>query len=121
MHLALPPRKTSYSPLYALSAATRNSSERRRKLYQLSSYVVLGTLTIYLIFRYAFSSRQTGVEEIEPIPAGTPPVVIVTVFDDEQTNPDYVQKIKANREDYASRHGKCHLSPSLPQSIPPYR
>jgi len=78
-------------------------------------------LTIYLIFRYAFSPRRTGVEEIEAIPAGTPPVVIVTVLDDEQISPDYVQMIKANREDYASRHGKCDLSPSLVQCIPPYR
>jgi hypothetical protein len=105
MHFALPPRKTSHPPPYARAAAARNSSDRRRQLYQLCSYVVLGILTIYLIVRYAFSSRHTDAEEIERIPAGTSPVVIVTVFDEENTSPDYVQKIKANREDYASRHG----------------
>jgi hypothetical protein len=120
MHFALPPRKTSHPPPYARAAAARNSSDRRRKLYQLSSYIVLGTLTIYLILRYAFSSHQAGAEDIEQLPAGIPPVVIVTVFDDEQTSPDYIQKVKANREDYASRHGKAtrRLLPCNPIAVP---
>ena len=105
MHFALPPRKTSHPPPYARAAAARNSSERRRKLCQLGSYIVLGVLTIYLILHYAFSSPHTGMEEIERIPSGTAPVVIVTVLDEEHMSPAYIQKIKANREDYASRHG----------------
>jgi mannan polymerase II complex MNN11 subunit len=114
MHFALPPRKTSHPPPYARAAAARNSSDRRRKLYQLGSYVVLGLLTIYLIFHYTFSSRHTGDDEIERLPAGTPPVVIVTVFDEEDMSPSYIEKVKGNREDYASRHGNSGLSPTPP-------
>jgi hypothetical protein len=116
MHFALPPRKTSHPPPYARAAAARNSSDRRRKLYQLGSYVVLGFLTIYLIFHYAFSSRNIKEEQIESIPAGTPPVVIVTVLDEEHMSADYMHKIRANREDYASRHGEPLLFPSNPTS-----
>jgi hypothetical protein len=116
MHFALPPRKTSHPPPYARAAAARNSSDRRRKLYQLGSYVVLGILTIYLLFHYAFSSRHTGEEEMQRLPAGTPPVVIVTVLDEEHMSPDYIQKIKTNREDYASRHGDPLLLSSNPPS-----
>jgi len=115
MHFALPPRKTSHPPPYARAAAARNSSDRRRKLYQLGSYVVFGVLTIYLIFYCVFSSRHAGEEEIESIPPGTPPVVIVTVLDEEHMSPDYIKKIKTNREDYASRHG----NPPPNQSQPP--
>jgi hypothetical protein len=115
MHFALPPRKTSHPPPYARAAAARNSSDRRRKLYQLGSYVVFGILTIYLIFHYVFSSRRAGEEEIESIPPGTPPVVIVTVLDEEHMSPNYIKKIKTNREDYASRHGNPpHPTPPRP-------
>jgi hypothetical protein len=109
MHFALPPRKTSHPPPYARAAAARNSSDRRRKLYQLGSYVVFGFLAIYLIFHYVISSRYVGEEEIESIPPGTPPVIIVTVLDEEHMSPDYIKKIKMNREDYASRHGNLPL------------
>jgi mannan polymerase II complex MNN11 subunit len=115
MHFALPPRKTSHPPPYARATAARNSSDRRQKLYQLGSYVVFGILTIYLIFHYVFSSRHAGEEEIESIPPGTPPVVIVTVLDEEHMSPDYIKKIKTNREDYASRHG----NPPLPNQFQP--
>jgi mannan polymerase II complex MNN11 subunit len=114
MHFALPPRKTSHPPPYARAAAARNSSDRRRKLYQLGSYVVFGVLTIYLIFHYAFSSRYAGEDEIESIPPGTPPVVIVTVLNEERMSPDYIEKIMTNREDYASRHGNFPF-PNQPQ------
>src|SRR5947207_12140528 len=113
MHFAMPQRKTSHPPPYARAAAARNSSDRRWKVYQLGSYFVLILLTIYLIFHYVFSSPKPTEKEAAKIPAGTPPVVIVTVLDEERMSPDYIEKIKINREDYASRHGTSPpLSPS---------
>lgn len=108
MHFALPPRKTSHPPPYARAAAARSSSQRRRKLYQLGGYLVLGTLTLYLIFHYIFSySSHSGDEEQEErLPTGTPSVVIVTIFDEEHMSPTYIQRIRTNREDYAARHGQ---------------
>lgn len=38
-------------------------------------------------------------------PAGTAGVVIVTLLDRERMSEGYVNKIVANREDYAKRHG----------------
>jgi mannan polymerase II complex MNN11 subunit len=69
---------------------------------RLLGYVVCGLLTLYLFFHYAPSSGAL----VESVPPGTPPVVIVTVFDEQHMSKEYVQKIKANREDYATRQGQ---------------
>jgi mannan polymerase II complex MNN11 subunit len=99
MHFALPPRKTSQPPPYARVAC--NPPRYRQQQVRLLGYIVCGILTVYLFFHYIPFSRS----RVEPVPPGTPPVVIVTVFDDQHTSEEYIQKIKANREDYAARHG----------------
>ena len=100
MHFALPPRKTSQPPPYA--RASRNPSRHRHAQLRLLGYVVCGLLTLYLFFNSIPLSKSS----VESIPAGTPPVVIVTVFDEQHMSKQYIEKIKANREDYSTRHGQ---------------
>lgn len=99
MHFALPPRKTSQTPLYA--RASRKPPRSRQQQLKLLGYILCGLLIICLLFPY-FSLSEILVDSPPP---GTPPVVIVTVFDEQHMSEKYIQKIKANREDYASRHG----------------
>lgn len=99
MHFALPPRKTSQPPPYA--RASRKPPRFTQQQWRTLSYIVCGILTICLLFHYV-SFPNTLVESVPP---GTPPVVIVTVFDEQHINDEYIKIIKANREDYAMRHG----------------
>jgi mannan polymerase II complex MNN11 subunit len=103
MHFALPPRKTSQPPLYARASRKppRFSQHQLRPL----AYIVCGVLSIYLLFHYVVFTSTL----VEPVPPGTPPVVIVTVFDEQHMSEEYIQKIRANREDYAARHGQYSL------------
>ena len=110
MHFALPPRKTSNPPPYARAAASRSSTHRGRKLVEFSGYAVLAILTIYLIFHYGFSSRSESFSDDETTLSVPAKILIVTVVDEERMSSSYIQKIKANREDYASRHGRHFLS-----------
>ena len=41
--------------------------------------------------------------------SGTPPVVIVTVVDEENYSQQYIKNIKENRIEYARKHGNDHL------------
>lgn len=105
MHFALPPRKGAQSPPYARAAA-RISATRRTKRFQLAGYCLLGLLTIWLLLRYTLLNSSTElpalVQDLEPN------IVIVTVLDDDPAvmSEEYIRKIKANRDDYASRHGR---------------
>ena len=103
MHFALPPRKTSQPPPYARAAIRPHANARRRQL-QVLGYTVLGILTLYLFYSYFTSSSSAAVHdgEIEP----NPDIVMVTVFDEKTMSKDYIRMIKANREDYAARHGE---------------
>jgi mannan polymerase II complex MNN11 subunit len=98
MHFALPPRKTSQAP-YA--PATRNVSHMRQQQVRLAGYFIGGLLTFYIFLRYVPLSSPLATS----VSSGTPPVVIVTVFDEQQMSEEYISKIKANREDYALRQG----------------
>ncbi len=69
---------------------------------QLLGYAVLGILTLYLFYSYLASSTAAAHDgEIEP----NPDIVMVTVFDEKTMSKEYIRMIKANREDYAARHG----------------
>jgi mannan polymerase II complex MNN11 subunit len=121
MHFAMPPRKTSRPPPYA----ARNQSSlpippalknllRRDKL-RLIVVGILGFLTIFwLVGRIGGGEKGAGIPKVE-IGSG-PPVVIVTVIDP-KADAVWVKRIKANREEYAKRHGSWQqrltwLSPS---------
>ena len=107
MHFALPPRKTSHPPPYARAAQKSAATQRRRRI-QLLGYVVLSALTIYLIVRYVLSTRSTHSQDgaIEEDPA----ITIVTMFDEVKMSKAYIDLIKANRDDYAARHGRYQFS-----------
>jgi mannan polymerase II complex MNN11 subunit len=106
MHFALPPRKTSNPPPYAVRN-TRNSfsfSAFRRKRLQAVGLAALGALSILWLIT---SLLHDGIFSGNPRPpAGVPEVAIVTLIDDEGSSADYIEKIKQNRIDYAARHGK---------------
>ncbi|ERF74196.1 hypothetical protein EPUS_03386 [Endocarpon pusillum Z07020] len=99
MHFALPPRKTSQPPPYA--RASRKTSYFRQQQLRLVGYIVCGILTIYLLFHYVSFSDAL----VESAPPGTPPVVIVTVLDEQHMSDEYITNIRANRKDYAARQG----------------
>jgi mannan polymerase II complex MNN11 subunit len=100
MHFALPPRKTSQPPPYA--RASRKPPRFRPQQLRLYSLIVCALLATYLFFHYVHFPDTLE----ESVPPGTPPVVIVTVFDEQHMSDQYVKRVKANREDYASRHGQ---------------
>lgn len=106
MQFALPPRKSSHNPPYARSP--RISLLRRRQLRTLG-LIALAFLTILYLLSHLFSSqssfRSTSSSRRVSIPAGTPKVVLVTVFDRENQSKDYVKQIQRNREVYAAQHG----------------
>jgi mannan polymerase II complex MNN11 subunit len=53
---------------------------------------------LYILSRLLFGSS-------EALPSGTPPVVLVTVFEDHGNSKDYIERIKRNRNEYAAKHG----------------
>jgi len=50
---------------------------------------------------------------LEGIPAGTPPVVIVTVLDPDNYSKEYINNIKENRIEYAKKHGYTTFFPTV--------
>ena len=116
MHFALPPRKTSFPPPYARVSA-KTSSDRRRRQIQLLSYVVLGALTVYLLF--SFFASDGVPDPNDPIPKDSS-VVIVTLMDEPSMSDEYIAIIKENRNDYARRHGELNLT-LLNETLIPYR
>jgi hypothetical protein len=99
MHQALPPRKSS-NPAAYMPRSTRLRSFRRSRL----KYIILLALGIGATVLVCFRSFAGS----ERIPSGTPPVVIVTVFESPMYSKLYTNGIKENREEYAKRHGKIH-------------
>lgn len=107
MHFALPPRKTSQPPLYA--RISRKPPRIKQQHWGLLAGIACGILTIYLFLHYAVFSDIS----MDVITHGTPPVVIVTVFDEQHMSKAYIERIKANREDYAARHGYTNFFTSI--------
>ncbi|KAI9741234.1 MAG: hypothetical protein M1834_002950 [Cirrosporium novae-zelandiae] len=95
MHFALPPRKTSHPPPYALPARS-NPTRGRNPLHYIGGIAVF--LIIVFLLRGGFSGGGSQVDSKQG-------VVIVTMFDRSTMSEGYIKKIKQNREDYALRHG----------------
>ena len=107
MHFAMPPRKTSRPPPYAarnnqssvsLPPAIRNLLRKFRP-----RTIILGVLGFFTII---WLLRRTGDEggRLAMVVGSSAPVMIITVLDP-KADSKWVQKVKRNREDYASRHG----------------
>ncbi|KAI9783042.1 MAG: hypothetical protein M1835_003890 [Candelina submexicana] len=102
MHFALPPRKSSHPPPYA--ARSSRSSVLRRTRLQISAVFGCCIIVLFLMFARLYSSPSVTA------PPGTPEVVIVTTLDENGYSKEYIDQIKANRQDYAARHGyACFL------------
>ncbi|KAF2447260.1 glycosyltransferase family 34 protein [Karstenula rhodostoma CBS 690.94] len=118
MHFAMPPRKTSRPPPYAV----RNQSslpippalKNLLRGGKLRTIVVgiLGFLTLIWLL------RRTGADAGANIPkvavGSGPPVVIVTTIDP-RADVAWAAKIKKNREDYAKKHGYLTFFPENTQ------
>lgn len=111
MHFAMPPRKTSRPPPYAARQNTSSSivPPALRNLLRSKPRVagaVLGFLTLlWLLGIIGGSSSSTPLVNIPKVAVGSgAPVVVVTVLDP-SANPAWTAKIKANREEYAKKHG----------------
>jgi mannan polymerase II complex MNN11 subunit len=111
MHFALPPRKTSRPPPYAarqqsssfaLPPALKNLVRSKPRALVAA---LLGFLTLLWLLGAGRHASSTPGVNIQKVPVGSgPPVVIVTTIDP-RADPTWVSKIKANREAYAKKHG----------------
>lgn len=109
MQFALPPRQLSTShPPYIPS--TRLSLLRRRQLKAIAVFG-LALLTIFYLLSYFSFSRDSPADVT---PAGTPNVVIVTLFDREGLSDSHIQMITKNREYYAMKHGMSYTGRPCP-------
>jgi mannan polymerase II complex MNN11 subunit len=101
MHYALPQRKSSHPPAYAIKP--KKSLREQRQLF---AFIGIGILALILLLYRLLSSWSLGVREISSkAPYGQPDVVVVTTINPE-ADPDFVEKIKANRIEYSLKHGK---------------
>ncbi|KAK2733365.1 hypothetical protein FQN57_002155 [Myotisia sp. PD_48] len=109
MQFALPPRKSSQPPIYSRPAS---SGIRRRQLKSCGIVTCIAISILYFIF-HILSSDATDTSA-----AHGPPVVVVTMLDEEQFSDPYIQKIKQNREDYVKRHGYVNFFASTVEYLP---
>lgn len=105
MHHALPPRKSSKAPPFALRTSNL-SLQRRRQLKTLG--IIVFALIFVLVVLSRFFSFSVSEQIAAVIPSGIANVVLVTLFDRQVLSDRYAQWIQSNREDYASRHGNLH-------------
>ncbi|KAL5343745.1 galactosyl transferase GMA12/MNN10 family-domain-containing protein [Aspergillus crustosus] len=106
MQFAVPPRKGPGAPPQARSSFL---TFQRRK--QLKAIAILGVaLLAVFCFLSHISYTSTGTSAIS---IGTPSVVIVTLLDRTLYSEDYLQKIIANRENYAHYHGYTNFFANL--------
>ncbi|TVY73578.1 putative alpha-1,2-galactosyltransferase [Lachnellula suecica] len=104
MHLAIPSRKSSNPPPYA-NRSSRYSMLRRSRV-QAIAITVCAVGAILFLVSHLFGGG-------ERIPSGTPPVVIVTVVDEDNYSKDYIKNIKDNRIEYAKKHGYTTFFPTI--------
>ncbi|KAF2202064.1 alpha-1,6-mannosyltransferas-like protein subunit [Delitschia confertaspora ATCC 74209] len=106
MHFAMPPRKTSRPPPYAVRNARSSFNPQylipRDRLRRVV-LAILGFLAAVWTLRWMFGGGgEIGYESA--VAGSGAPVVIVTVFD-EKADKGWVGRVKRNREEYARRHG----------------
>ncbi|KAF5666153.1 alpha-1,2-galactosyltransferase [Fusarium denticulatum] len=100
MHFAYPPRKNSNPPPFK-QRSSQIPPILRRIRKRTALLLLLGA--IGLIFFLFGLKGETPYRE--HVPSGNPPVVVVTVLDTTQYNEAYLESIRHNREQYASRNG----------------
>lgn len=105
MHLALPSRKSSNPPPYA-NRSSRFPTIRRSRVKGIAITVCAVGFILFLITRLFAGGGES-------IPSGTPPVVIVTVIDEQNYSKMYINDIKENRIEYAKKHGYTTFFPTI--------
>ena len=83
-----------------------NAAHNLRKQRTLGVVIFCISLVAFFIFLRIVTPASITTANV---PAGTPEVVIVTVIDD-QVSQTYLDKIKHNREDYASQYGEIDIA-----------
>ncbi|KAJ6017157.1 hypothetical protein N7451_000536 [Penicillium sp. IBT 35674x] len=104
MQFALPPRKNQHTLPGARSS--RLPLYRRKQLKTVAVFA-FAVFSIFYLLTHLYSSSSSAA------PAGTAGVVIVTLLDRENFSESYINKIIANREDYAKRHGYTNFFTSV--------
>jgi mannan polymerase II complex MNN11 subunit len=99
MQFALPPRKSVPG-----TRSSRIPHYRRKQLKPIAIFALVFLSITYVLFHFSSSSSSSVA------PAATTGLVIVTLLDYERFSDSYIDKIVANREDYAKRHGKLFQS-----------
>ncbi|KAF5630538.1 alpha-1 2-galactosyltransferase [Fusarium sp. NRRL 52700] len=100
MHFAYPPRKNSNPPPFK-QRSSQIPPILRRIRKRTALLLLLGVIG-FIIFLFGLKGETPYREHV---PSGNPPVVVVTVLDDTQYNDVYLESIRHNREQYASRNG----------------
>lgn len=103
MHFAFPPKKSSLPPPFTIHTSKVPFGYRKKRFQQIG-YVVLGLLTVLLVFRWLI--RAQGVFDDDGSIPEDSKVLILTVTDEKSMSEDYIRLMKVNREEYASRHGE---------------
>ncbi|KAJ5779312.1 hypothetical protein N7457_007032 [Penicillium paradoxum] len=104
MQFALPPRRSPHA--LPLARSSRMPSYRRKQLKSITILTFAFLSLIYILNYLYFSPSVTA-------SADTSDVVIVTLLDRQRLSESYLQKIVANREDYAKRHGYTNFFASV--------
>ena len=103
MHFAYPPRKSSNPPPFR-PRSSRLPLLRRGRLR--TGLILLGVALLGLFLLTRGGGGSGGGTYHEHLPSGSPPVVIVTVYEPKLHSAEYIKSLKENRELYAKRHGK---------------
>lgn len=98
MQFAVPPRRSPH-PL-PIARSSRMPTYRRKQLKSVAILAFAILLLLYIIHHLYSTSTSVATS------ASTSGVVIVTLLDRQRFSESYINKIVANREDYAKRHGK---------------
>lgn len=102
MQFAIPPRRSAVLP----GPRSSRLPLYRRKQWKTVGLFAFAILSILYLLLHLYSSSSISLAT----PAGTAGVVIVTLLDRNHMSESYVDKIVANREDYANRHGELSTS-----------
>lgn len=103
-----PPYSTAHSAAYS-----RQPHSRRQILKTVAKYTVGGITLLWLLLYFLRSSTSSSTTTpSNHAPSGHPDVVIVTTLDPRMSK-EIRENIKANRMDYAHRHGYATFFPNV--------
>lgn len=125
MPFAYPPRKSSNPPPFR-ARSSRITLHRRRQLKTIAFAGVGIVFLLWLLFGRGGShgsgkqngsgggsgSSSSSAHRSRTI-SGQPPVVLVTVFDND-LNAEYLETLRQNRIEYAEAHGMLYLGSKRP-------